>query len=339
MKNIFILAAIGSRNLWDELILKNEIALLRKEFWAESTFRVCSYDFHNPFYESQGLTYQEYFPIDAKNIQNIPRNGKNIVSFIRSVIWADIVVMGGGGIFYDSEYQSITESLRWWTWRAQKIRRLWKNIYFYAVGFDIKTQKWDEDIRAILDNAYKITVRDSQSQLYLETLGIQSEEVFDPVMYDAGLEYTPWKILWSYDSGAFGLKDLEQYDFKGKRVWVALRPGFLWKTKNEKIEKLLLQEILLYIESQWWSIILVPHSFHPSDARANDLLFLEQFVSPERKITRNMQESYELYTNNGLDIMIAMRLHSMILSHVYGIDQIALCYGAKTHSLIKKISS
>lgn len=41
---IAIFASIWAQNLWDELILKNEINILEKEYWNDSRFYVFSYD-------------------------------------------------------------------------------------------------------------------------------------------------------------------------------------------------------------------------------------------------------------------------------------------------------
>jgi hypothetical protein len=46
------------------------------------------------------------------------------------------------------------------------------------------------------------------------------------------------------------LRDLEKYDFSGKRVGIALRQGYIGKSKNEKIEKLMLEEVFQFIEKQ-----------------------------------------------------------------------------------------
>lgn len=51
-----------------------------------------------------------------------------------------------------------------------------------------------------------------------------------------------------------------------------------------------------------------------------------------------MAEVYEVYTGKQIDICIAMRLHSIILSYVYGIQIIALSYSQKTDQVLKKLS-
>jgi len=54
--------------------------------------------------------------------------------------------------------------------------------------------------------------------------------------------------------------------------------------------------------------------------KANDYLFLKKFVDDENVfIKKNMEEVYDSYKNKEIDICFSMRLHSIILSHVYKI--------------------
>jgi len=62
--NISIFASIWSQNLWDELILKNEI---------------------------------------IRNPRNIYKNIMSCLHLIRSAFWSDMIVIGGWGLFYDWE--------------------------------------------------------------------------------------------------------------------------------------------------------------------------------------------------------------------------------------------
>jgi len=73
--------------------------------------------------------------------------------------------------------------------------------------------------------------------------------------------------------------------------------------------------------------------------KSNDLLFLEQFLTENREMKQTMQDVYNVYTQKQIDINIAMRLHSIILSEVYEIPYIALSYSQKTEETIKKLSS
>ena len=332
---ISIFASIWCQNLWDELLLKNEIQILEEKFWKETQFRVFTYDVENPFTVGKNIEYKEYFPVGIKNIRNIPRNIKNFFSFLGSVFWSDLVVIWGGGIFYESEFQSTKSPLDLWNFRLKWIDFFRKKILFFAVGIDVYSEKWVKKLEKIFSWKRKeITLRDRESFYTLQKLKISSEIVKDPVFFENNKK---WTILNAINSREFSLKDIEKYNFWNKKVWIALRKGYIWTSRNDKIEELLVNEVLNFIEKKWGKIILLPHSFHKVDIKANDKVFLEKFMTEKREIKNSLEDVYEIYKKREIDICIGMRLHSIILSYVYGIDCIALSYSIKTDETIKKL--
>ena len=351
--NITIFASIGSGNLGDELILKNEIQLLREEFWEDTQFRVASYDIKNPFFEDEGIFYFEYFPIAFRNPKNILKNTKNLLAFLRNIIWSDIVVIWGGWIIYDSEKQSNSNPLNQWIMRSSIARVFRKKLYFYALGIDIKDPKNSHKLQSIFQNAWKITVRDTKSQKQLTEMWIESELVEDPVMSERShsqsfpskrreggkaLLFDPkdrGDVLWTHSSKIFQISDLKNYNLSGKKIGLALRKWYF--SEYSKKENTLIEELCQYLESCGSKVIFLPHSFHSQDLLANDYDFLNQFMTETREIKQSMQEVYSSYTHKLTHLNITMRLHSIILSYVYDVDQIALSYSAKTDETLKKL--
>lgn len=337
--NISIFASIWCQNLWDELILKNEINLLQEKFWNDTKFRVFSYDLKNPFFSQSTISYIEYFPIDIKNPKNIFRNLKNYFSFFSTLLWSDLVVIWWWGLFYENEVQSTRNPLDLWVYRTFWIRFLRKKLLFFAVWIDVKSKPGRKKIYKIF--SYKkaeITVRDTQSFFILRELGLSWELVDDPVFYEQKNKDRKGNISWVYSSQDFSLRDIQRHYFQGKTVWVALRQWYIWKSKNIKLEYLMIEEILTTIEKRWGKIILLPHSFHETDEKANDMVFLWKFAKPHRIIKTSMREVYDTYVHKEIDICLAMRLHSIILSYVYNIDILALSYSTKTDETLKKLS-
>jgi polysaccharide pyruvyl transferase WcaK-like protein len=64
---------------------------------------------------------------------------------------------------------------------------------------------------------------------------------------------------------------------------------------------------------------------------------MKQFLKPGREICESIQEVYEVYQHHLVHCIISMRLHSIILSYVYGLDQIVLSYSQKTDEVLKKL--
>jgi len=356
--NISIFASIGAQNLGDELILKNEIELLKEEFsskrpvlWDRSHrevyYKVASYDAHNPIFQIANTQYFEYFPLWIKQIKNIFRNFKNFFTFVSVIIWSDRVVIWWGGIIYDSEIQSVWNPLSQWLFRVRVARFFRKKIYFYWVWIDIKKTENTQRLQQIFKKAWKVTVRDEKSQKQLQQVWIHSTIIDDPVMNEnlqLHLSSTEERIergmiLGTHNSQKLKLQDFESYDFKWKKIGLALRSGYISASKDSRVEKMLIEELCQYIEKKWGKITFLPHSFHKSDTSANDYEFMKQFLSRDRDICADILETYTIYNHTMLDIVVSMRLHSMILSHVYGIDQIALSYSQKTDEAIKKLVS
>jgi len=61
---------------------------------------------------------------------------------------------------------------------------------------------------------------------------------------------------------------------------------------------------------------------------ANDYNFLSKFlrITEKIRIINSMDEVYSKYIYREMDLVLAMRLHSIILSQVYGIPFIGISY-------------
>lgn len=325
--NIAIMMSVWCQNLWDELILKNEIKLLSEKYWNATNFKVFTYDLADIFYIDENIEYLEYFPIWIKKLSNIIRNFKNYYNFIKTIKWADKVVIGWWWIMFDNEIWKISNPLNQWLFRTQIIKMLKKDIIIYWVSIDIKYRQNLEKIKKIFWNAKEIFVRDNSSFELLKELWVKSEIILDPVFYDngkIGLEnYKQNYLEKKVEAVNFWVKDLEWINFLGKTVGLALRKWYLSDEKNQ------INKIIDFILENWWTVILLPHSFHSVSDLANDLRFLLQFIKSWVNITDSMNETYEIYKQKKIDFCLSMRLHSMILSQVYGIPFIAIKYAKK----------
>lgn len=325
---IAVMMSVWCQNLWDELILKNEIKLLKEKYWNDTKFKVFTYDLNDIFYTDSNVEYLEYFPIWIKNPKNLFRNLKNYYHFIKTMKWCDKIVIGGGGVFFDNETGNYSNPLNQWLFRTEIIKMLKKEIIIFWVSIDIKHNKNLEKINRIFSCVKEIFVRDNASFELLQNLWIKSEVILDPVFYDnweVWLEnYKKNFLVKKVEAKNFSLNDLKDIDFSEKIVWLAFRS---WYLNNEKE---LINEIIDFILNSGWKVVLLSHSFHTWDEVANDLKFLSQFIKPWVEITSSMKKTYEIYTQKKIDFCLSMRLHSMILSQVYGINFIAIKYAKKS---------
>lgn len=325
--HITILASIWCQNLWDELILKNEVKLLKEKYWNETTFSVFTYDLEDIFFTDKNIKYLEYFPIWIRNPKNIFRNIKNYLNFVKTIKKSDKIVIGWGWIIFDNETGNYSNPLNQWLFRVNFAKVLKKEIIFFWISVDIKDEKNYIKVKNIFSPASEIFVRDESSFNFLKTLWLKSEIILDPVFNDnwqVWLEnYNKNFMVKKIEAKSFSISDLENIDFTWKNVWLAIRSWYL------KDEEKFIWEIIEFVLEKWAKVVLLPHSFHKIDKHANDYEFLKSFLKSWVSIAENMWETYKYYKENKIDFCLSMRLHSMILSQVYGIPFIGLKYSKK----------
>lgn len=339
--NISIFAAIWSQNLWDELILKNTISHFEKIYNSKKLhFNVFSYDPKNPFIKQKNISYHEYFPNDIKKISKIWNNIQNFFDTLSILKSTDLVIIWGGWLFFDNESSVGTlKNINQWLFRKKIIEKYNKKIIFHWIWINFEEYNHDtrdEKIKQLFTWVESVSVRDSFSKKYLERFWIIAEYIYDPVYSDNG-KYTENQSL---QIGKCNISDFSkalfwEYDFKNKKVWFALR-WFNWETYEKQIIG-----VLEYLIQKWAEITILPHSFHKHDPQSNDLVFFQNllkkyYVSDALKsvnslaITQSMQDTYNIYTKQKCDLVIASRLHSIILSRVYHIPYFAVSYSRKT---------
>jgi polysaccharide pyruvyl transferase WcaK-like protein len=352
---ITIFAWIGSQNLWDELILKNEIKILEDRYSNSINenveFKVFTYDLKDNFYVAKNVEYIEYFPINIKKIKNIFKNILNFLTFIKIIIGSDLIIIWWGGIIYDNEFQSVENPLLQWNIRMIFFKIFRKKVEFFRIWINIKNSKNLKKIKNIFNWAYKISVRDKYSFKLLKNLDIDNVILLeDPVFNDNNNIKTKTIFLkWVLKVENLNLEVIKKIIKKNnieifwKKIWFSLR-----KQEIEKYEENIIEIIKYFLEKNS-EIILIPHSFHKTDKKANDFLFLnvlnkrinnsELNLKWQTKISicKSMQESYENYTEKKIDFNFASRLHSIILSNVYKIPFLWISYSKKTDEVLKEL--
>jgi polysaccharide pyruvyl transferase WcaK-like protein len=180
-------------------------------------------------------------------------------------------------------------------------------------------------------------VRDTFSHNYLKKLWIWSEIVLDPVYNDHKKYKEKKKLqLWKIEIRDLSPKAIDITDYNWKIVWLALR-----KLDLENYEQKIIQVIEFLIQ-KWAKVIILPHSFHKYDEASNDLIFFKNLlleyyeitdfnlIDNKLKLSHSLDETYNYYREEWLDLILASRLHSIILSKVYKIPYIGLSYSKKT---------
>jgi len=311
--------------------------MLEDEYWKDTQFIVFSYDCDNPFLKRKNIIYKEYFPIWIKKLSNIFRNIRNFFGFLSVVKKSDLIVIWWWWIIYDWEKQTAREPLDQWLFRTNIFKFYKKPVLFFAVWLNIRNKFNFSKIKKIFTWA-EVTVRNTYSFDLLKNIWIASTIVEDPVFSEVLPYNQKSMMIKKVKSPNFTYEDLEWIDLEWKKIALALRSNYL--SEDDNIEEEKINKIIDYILEKWWEVILLPHSFHKTDIIANDYAFMEKFlrINDKVRIIASMEDVYSKYIYKEFDICIAMRLHSIILSQVYGIPFIWVSYSIKTDEVLDSIS-
>ncbi len=336
---IVILASVWCQNLGDELILKNTIKYFELKYSSKKLqFEVFSYDQSNPFCTQKNLNYWSYFPNNIRSFTWFWKNIGYYLQFYKILRSADLVVIWGGGLFFDNEDSvSTLKNLNIWESRIQKLKRYKKKLHIYAVWINFEDTKNDihnAKIQSIFWYADEISVRDNFSQKYLKSLWISSKLVDDPVYFDNWTYLEDQALhLSRFPITGFSIKALQALELKEKNIWIAVRRlNIPWYEQQ-------LLELIEYLIQKKAKITILPHSFHKHDIASNDYSFFKNLLEKNYdttdtlkkiRIAKSLKETYRYYTQAQLDIVFASRLHSLILCRVYKIPYVSLSYSRKT---------
>lgn len=311
MKRIVLYTATGAQNLGDECILLAEYRFLRARY-PDADLRIATYDPGAQLLPTDNkVTFFSYFPNGfGKNIfANIGYFFRNCYEIAR----ADLVIVGGGGLFYDNEAgQSWKKQLLEWKLRIVAAKFFRTIVFFWGIGIDVSRENRAAFARLFAGKRTVVSVRDRESEKFIESIGQEVHRVRDPV---------------------FTLEYPESIRHKTRpKVGLALRAGYM-PNEPENIEK-----IIRFLQSEGFEPVFLTHSFHPTNALTNDAVSFAR-IADELQVhtTQTMDETFALYRD--LTFVISMRLHASILSVVAGIPFYAISYAKKTDEILRDVGT
>ena len=314
MKRVLLYTATGCGNLGDECILLAEYRLLREFFGDGTEFAVATYfgKEGDLLPEDKNIVRFSYFPngFFAHPIRNIGYFFRNAYEMVR----ADAVVIGGGGLFYDTEAgQSFRKQRLEWAIRIRLAKLFRKIICFSAISVDLTPEHLASIVHWFSGPRTIVSVRDQKSAELLTLAGISVSFVPDPVF-------------------ALESETSSRTPRLRPRVGLAFRSGYL-PNEAENVKK-----IIRHLLVEGYEPILLSHSLTLGGGVTNDL---ETFrpIADETKIsvTETFSETLELYRT--LDFLVGMRLHSVILAIRHRIPFFAISYGSKTREMLRDIEA
>ena len=302
------MTASGDFNLWDELILQEEVKFLQKHY-GDVDITAFTYDPKSLVFNDPKVKYVHYFP------SNLFGNPIGNIFFLIKNLWliarADILVIGGGGLFFDNEPGVAFKKLitQWWM-RVKMARICGTTLLFWWVGLEVERIQNKMLLKKIFTYGDFILVRDSRSRGLLDALEIPAVEVED--------------IVYLYEPPA-----VPKIALPKKRVGISIRWGFLEQKKS------VIPEIYDYLASEGYDPILLVHTTK-GDIDRNDAIYIKDVMAGRTyNVTNSIEQTLKIYPT--LYAVIGMRFHSGILACVHEIPFIPISYSHKTMELIKDL--
>ena len=321
-QSVVITGHYGFTNTGDEAILISMLAHLR-ELRADLHFTVLS--------GSPDATASGY------GVTSIP--WADAAQMHQAVAAADLVLIGGGGLFHD--YWGVTpetvltnnhSGLSYFSGAALMASFYRKPVMLYAVGVGpLFSEQGKTMTRMACDIAAAITVRDFGSKEVLESIGVPAEQV--TVTADPAYAFP---VRRDNEAAAF----LEERKKQGPVIAVAPRS---WSIGIEQAawERELAAGLDLYLRDREGTVLFIPFQRIPQPGAddtesAARILALMQSQDRASILTRGLTPQQIQTAIAGSDLVVGMRLHSTILAMTAGIPVVGLSYDPKVERIMAR---
>ena len=295
----------GFDNAGDEAVLYAIISALR-ETMPESEITV--------------LSNQPEKTAAAYDVRAVNRWGK--LSLVKEIKACDVFISGGGSLLQDVTSKN---GILYYLGLIYLAEKLGKKVLIYAQGIGpIQTPRNWRLTKKILNKTHGITVRDFASRQLLMEMGVYREikVCADPV----------WGISPQSVNREHGAEILRQYNgeenFGDKVMMLAVR--------NWQDNAVTFSEIAKSCDTfaaEGWQIVFVPFHY-PEDVEASKTVAsLMQAKAVVLDGNYSPQETMEILANG--DMVIAMRLHGLIMSSVLVKPIVAISYDPKVDSFMQ----
>lgn len=315
MKKITIHGFYGAKNIGDEAILAAMLNALKSEI-PDAQFTVLSID---PAYTT------ELF-----NVLSVYRGyRKEVKEKLRTFINTDLFISGGGGLLQDTYPTGIISGpLPHYLLYALVAKLFGKKVMFYAQGMGPITTPYGKFLTKLIANRVDlITVRDEGSKELLQKLGVTKPKTL--VTADPVLAITPpqEEVILSIQ---------KKYNINSSENWVGIsvRPWFKLEDYKEKIAT----TCDYIVEEAKAKILFIPME-HEHDYKVS-LEIQEKMQHSNHATIMDANHNVEEYlcAVSLMDIVVGMRLHSLIFAAASNVPVVGIIYDPKVKSLLQRIS-
>lgn len=305
MYKILISGYYGFNNIGDESILRTVIDNLREKL-PDVDITVLSQD--------PERTAEKYA---VKSVRRM-----SLPDIFRAVRRCDLLLSGGGSLLQDA---TSGRSILYYLFILRLAQLLGKQTFIYSQGIGpISTPRNRRLTASILRRADGIVVRDAKSRDLLLEIGVPGQLVHvtaDPV------------IRVKRPDPAQGLRILEREGCPKERLTVG------WAVKARKPNREFLQEVyrcILWLREEYGAdSVLIPFFYDEDVGACEDVA---RRLDGKAGCLRQKYLSEETLSIIGcMDVLVGVRLHSLIYAAVMGVPMIGVSYDPKVDSFLASI--
>ena len=304
-KRIIISGYYGFNNSGDDAILKAIVKDLQKE---------CK-DVEITAFSNNPQSTEEIYGINAVN-------RLNIISVIKEIYRSDMLISGGGSLLQDI---TSTRSIIYYL-ALMKIAKLLKRpVMVYANGIGPINKKLNRVLtRKILNKVDLITLRDFNSERTLDEINVKNNiyVTADPV----------FTLIPSEEERVNDILAREGIPTDKPLVGISVRN---WKN-SEKLKEVVSASIDYIIDNYDARAILIPMHY-PEDLEISNEIASRVSQTNCHVLQDNYCVEDIMGIINKLELIIAMRLHSLIYAATQAVPMIGLVYDPKVNGFLELI--
>ena len=303
MYNILISGYYGFDNIGDESILRTLITSLREKI-PDCRLTVLSHD--------PASTREKY------GVEAVDRMAP--LAILRAVKRCDMLISGGGSLLQDV---TSNRSIRYYLAIIRLAKFFGKKVFIYSQGIGPIDRAENRRAAAkALKRADGIVVRDEKSAALLEEIGIAREKVVitaDPV------------IRMKKPDGNVGAEILARAGVDGGKLTVG------WAIRERHLDSAFVREVsesIRYLKENYDAeSVLIP--FHYEEDRAVCTEIARR--TGAKCLTEKYLSEDMLSIIGNMDVLVGVRLHSLIYAAIMGVPLIGVSYDPKCTAFLNSV--
>ncbi|SCY48921.1 polysaccharide pyruvyl transferase CsaB [Alkaliphilus peptidifermentans] len=298
---VFLFGYYGFQNTGDEAILEVIVEQLKQS----------SCDI-----EITALSYKAKETEEKYHIRAVSRN--DFSKIIRAIKEADVVISGGGSVLQDV---TSSRSLMYYLAIIYIAKKMGKKVMFYGNGFGPINKAINKKMSAyIINQVDAITVRDFQAKELMKSIGVNKN-----IIVTADVTFS-MELL---DKKNIDLiLESEELLTDKKLIGISVRS---WKDENKY--KQIVAKIADYLNKMNYQIVFIPMQY-PDDVKIS-LEIVELMETSGKVIEKPYLPKEILSIISRFDLLIGMRLHSLVFAAIALVPMVGLEYDPKINSFLK----